>query len=141
MKIFLFVLAATILEASGDAVVRIALHHASVPGRIAFFLLGGVLLTLYGTSLNLTPVEFATVTGIYVATLFVVFQIANYLFFRAAPTPSVLLGGSVIVTGGLIVFSGSNSAYSNCTTGFCRPTPKWLANYSSDSVLRSRSRI
>ena len=104
MKIFLFVLAATVLEATGDAVVRIALHHPSLPMRIGLFLIGGVLLTLYGTSLNLAPVEFAVVTGLYVATLFVVFQITNYIFFRALPTPGVLVGGALIVAGGLTVF-------------------------------------
>ena len=40
MKIFLFVLAATVFEASGDAVVRIALHHPSLLIRVGLFLLG-----------------------------------------------------------------------------------------------------
>jgi drug/metabolite transporter (DMT)-like permease len=103
MKIFLFVLAATILEATGDAIVRIALHREASPARIGLFLTGAILLTLYGTSLNLAPVEFAAVTGLYVATLFVVFQITNYIFFRTTPTPAVLVGGALIVAGGLIV--------------------------------------
>jgi len=103
MRVFLFILAATILEASGDAVVRVSLHHSSIQARIALYLLGAVLLTLYGTSLNLAPVDFAAATGMYVATLFVVFQIANYLFFRAVPTPAVLMGGTLVVSGGLIV--------------------------------------
>jgi hypothetical protein len=103
MKIFLFVLLATILEASGDAIVRFALHHPSSAARIGLFLGGFILLGLYGTSLNLAPVEFATVTGMYVATLFVVFQIANFVFFNIPPTRPVLLGGGFIVTGGLIV--------------------------------------
>ncbi len=104
MKIFLFVLAATVLEATGDAVVRIALHHSSLPTRVGLFLSGGALLTLYGTSLNLAPVDFAVVTGLYITTLFVVFQVTNYVFFRALPTPGVLVGGTLIVTGGLVVF-------------------------------------
>jgi hypothetical protein len=103
MRIFLFVLAATIFEALGDAVIRIAIHRASLPARSGFFLLGAALLTAYGTSLNLAPVEFATITGMYVATLFLVFQITNYLFFRALPTPAVLLGGILIVSGGLVI--------------------------------------
>jgi len=103
MKIFLFVLAATILEATGDATLRVALHHPSLPIRIALFVFGGALLTAYGTSLNLAPVEFAAVTGIYIATLFIVFQITNYLFFRTAPTLPVFVGGALIVSGGLIV--------------------------------------
>jgi small multidrug resistance family-3 protein len=106
MKVFLFVLAATILEASGDAIVRVALHHPSVSARIGLFLLGAILLTLYGTSLNLAPVDFAAATGLYIATLFVVFQITNYIFFRVIPTPSVLGGGALIVAGGVIVFLG-----------------------------------
>jgi hypothetical protein len=103
MRIFLFVLAATICEASGDAIVRIALHHPSMPARVMLFLAGAVLLTVYGTSLNLASVEFATVTGIYVATLFVVFQITNFMFFRAVPTPPILVGGGLIVAGGLVI--------------------------------------
>lgn len=59
--------------------------------------------TLYGTSLNLAPVEFAQVTGIYIATLFIVFQITNYIFFRTAPTLPVIGGGVLIVVGGLVV--------------------------------------
>lgn len=104
MKTFLFVLMATILEATGDAVVRIALHaHGHVSVRIALFLGGAIALTLYGTSLNLAPVEFAQVTGIYIATLFVVFQITNYAFFRTLPSFPVFLGGGLIISGGLIV--------------------------------------
>jgi hypothetical protein len=103
MKIFLFVLLATILEAAGDAIVRIALHHPSLPARIGLFLGGFILLGLYGTSLNMAPVDFAAVTGVYVATLFVVFQIANVAFFHIPPTLPVLVGGGFIVTGGLIV--------------------------------------
>jgi hypothetical protein len=103
MRVFLFVLAATVLEATGDAIVRIALHHQSLWARVGLFLLGYLLLALYGTSLNLAPVEFAAVTGIYVATLFVVFQIVNFLFFGALPTLAVLVGGAFIVVGGLTV--------------------------------------
>ena len=103
MRVFLFVLAATVLEAAGDAIVRIALHHHSLSTRIGLFLLGYILLALYGTSLNLAPVEFAAVTGMYVATLFVAFQIVNYVFFGVLPTPAVLLGGAFIVIGGLTV--------------------------------------
>jgi drug/metabolite transporter (DMT)-like permease len=103
MRIFLFVLMATILEATGDAILRIALHHPSLLARIGLFLVGALLLTFYGTFLNLAPVEFAAVTGMYIATLFVVFQIANYVFFRTAPTHAVAVGGTLIVAGGLVV--------------------------------------
>jgi hypothetical protein len=104
MRIFLFVLAATALEATGDTVLRMALHHPSMRMRIGLFLIGAALLTLYGTSLNLAPVEFAAVTGLYLAMLFVMFQITNYVFFRVAPTPAVIVGGALLVAGGLTVF-------------------------------------
>lgn len=106
MKVLMFVFIATVLEATGDAVVRVALRQSffSLAARIGIFLNGAIFLTLYGTSLNLAPVDFATVTGIYVAMLFVVFQITNYVFFHAAPTRGVLAGGTLIVAGGLVVF-------------------------------------
>jgi len=63
MKVFLCVLAATIFEASGDAVIRLSLHNNSLAGRVLFVVFGSVLLALYGTSLNLAPVDFAAVTG------------------------------------------------------------------------------
>ena len=69
-----------------------------------FFALGSVLLALYGTSLNLAPVDFAGVTGLYIATLVVSFQVANFLFFHTSPTPPVTAGSSLIVAGGLIIY-------------------------------------
>ena len=103
MKLMLFVFLATVFEATGDAVVRVAIGHPSFAGRIGLFALGTALLGLYGTSLNLAPVDFATVTGAYIATLFVVFQITNYVFFGAMPTMGVLVGGALIVAGGVVV--------------------------------------
>lgn len=103
MKVFLFVLAATVLESTGDAIVRVAIHHHSTPARIGLFFIGAIALTLYGTSLNLAPVDFAQVTGIYIAMLFVMFQIANYIFFKTLPSIPVIAGGVLIVAGGLVV--------------------------------------
>src|SRR6266446_2828012 len=102
MRTFLFVLAATIFEPSGDAVMRFSLHNNSVVGRVVLFLLGSALLALYGTSLNLAPVDFAAMTGLYIATLVVAFQAANHLFFHTNPTPAVLAGGSLVATGSLV---------------------------------------
>jgi len=103
MKPFLFVLVATILEATGDAVVRRSLYTAQGASRVGLYLIGAVALTLYGTCLNLAPVEFAEVVGLYIATLFVMFQITNYLFFRVTPNLPVAFGGFLIIAGGLIV--------------------------------------
>lgn len=95
---------ATVFEAVGDAVIRMSLTAPRPFVRIGFFLGGSILLALYGTSLNLAPVEFATVTGLYIATLFVVFQITNYVLLHTAPTLPVMVGGALIVTGGLTVY-------------------------------------
>lgn len=96
---------ATTLEVSGDAVVRVALydHPGLTPIRIGLFLLGGVLLFGYGSFVNLAPLEFRQVVGLYIAILFVVWQIINFVFFRTLPTTPIVLGGILIVTGGLIV--------------------------------------
>jgi hypothetical protein len=104
MKTLALIIAATIFEAIGDALMRMGLHYHVVAGRLA--LIGGatVLLGLYGAFLNLAPVEFAEATGIYIASLFVMFQVVNYAFFRAVPTVGVLVGGSFIVVGAVIVY-------------------------------------
>jgi small multidrug resistance family-3 protein len=100
-----FLIAATVLEVSGDATVRIALqNHAGVTVvRVALFLLGAALLFGYGTFLNLAPLEFREVVGLYIATLFIMWQVINFAFFRNLPTPPVVTGGALIVMGGLIV--------------------------------------
>ena len=100
-----FLVAATVLEVSGDAIVRIALlnHAGLAPIRIALFVLGAALVFGYATFLNLTPLEFREVVGLYVATLFIVWQAVNFAFFRTLPTVPVMMGGSLIVIGGAIV--------------------------------------
>ena len=104
MKVLTFVIIATVFEAVGDAVMRIALQSPyALRGRIALFALASVLLTMYGLFLNLAPVEFATVTGIYLASLFIASQVVNYLFFRHTPSPGVLVG-AFIVTGAAIIY-------------------------------------
>ena len=70
---------------------------------MGLFLLGAALLTGYGTFLNLAPLEFGQVVGLYIATLFVMWQIITFITFRTVPTAPILLGGVLIVTGGLIV--------------------------------------
>jgi small multidrug resistance family-3 protein len=96
---------ATVLEVSGDAVVRIALQNQAglTAARIGLFVLGAALVFGYSTFLNLAPLEFGEVVGLYIATLFIVWQIINFLFFRTLPTMPILLGGALIVAGGALV--------------------------------------
>ncbi|HEX4052305.1 MAG TPA: hypothetical protein VHY19_15665 [Steroidobacteraceae bacterium] len=98
-----FLVVATVLEASGDAIVRKALYEHAGAARFGLFLAGAALLLSYGTFLNLAPLEFSRVIGLYLATLFVVWQLINYIAFRALPTLPILVGGALIVAGGLIL--------------------------------------
>ncbi len=104
MRVFAFILAATICEAVGDALMRMGLHYHVMFGRLTMIAGATVLLGMYGALLNLAPVEFAEATGVYIACLFVMFQATNYLFFRAVPTPGVLAGGAFIVVGSAIIY-------------------------------------
>jgi hypothetical protein len=99
----ILLLAATILEVSGDAVVRTAIYNHVGLVRLGLFLAGGALLFGYGTLLNLAPLEFGQVVGLYLATLFVVWQVINFVAFRALPTLPIVLGGSLVIAGGAII--------------------------------------
>lgn len=98
-----FLVIATGLEVTGDAIVRKALFGNPGLARIGLFILGAAFLAGYGTFLNLAPLEFGQVVGLYIATLFVMWQMLTFVFFRTVPTMPILLGGALIVTGGLIV--------------------------------------
>ena len=103
LTVLIFLIVATGLEVSGDAIIRKSLFEHVGPARLALFLLGAILLAGYGTFLNLAPLEFGQVVGLYIATLFVMWQIVNFLFFRTLPTVPILVGGALIVVGGLVV--------------------------------------
>lgn len=98
-----FLIVATVLEASGDAIVRRALYEHVGAARVGLFLAGAALLLSYGTFLNLAPLEFSRVIGLYLATLFVVWQLINFIFFRTLPTLPILVGGALVVIGGAII--------------------------------------
>ncbi len=98
-----FLLIATTLEVSGDAIVRMAIYDHAGPARFALFLAGAVLLLGYGSALNLAPFDFGRVVGLYIATLFVVWQVINFVAFRSLPTMPILVGGGLVVVGGAII--------------------------------------
>ena len=100
---FVFILIATVLEAAGDAIIRKAMYNYTGATRIAYFLIGASLVIGYGTSLNLAPVEFGKVVGLYISMLFIVWQIVNFISFKTIPTPPILIGGALIVIGGMII--------------------------------------
>jgi small multidrug resistance family-3 protein len=100
----LLLVMATTLEVSGDAVVRLGIYNTgSSISRIALFCAGGLLLFGYGSFLNTAPVEFGRIVGLYIATLFIVWQIINFLVFRTVPALPVCAGGLLVIVGGLII--------------------------------------
>jgi hypothetical protein len=103
VRIFLFLIVATSLETFGDAIVRIGIGQTAWLPRSALFLAGALLLFGYGVSLNLAPIDFSRVVGLYIAMLFITWQVVNLIVFRSPPGMPVWLGGMLIVAGGLIV--------------------------------------
>lgn len=99
----LLLLVATTLEVSGDAVVRVALYNHAGLVRVALLVAGAGLLLGYGSSLNIAPVPFHRIVGLYIATLFVVWQIISFFVFRTLPQLPVYLGGALVIAGGLII--------------------------------------
>jgi small multidrug resistance family-3 protein len=94
---------ATTLEASGDAVLRMGLYNNySGALRVLLFVAAATLLFGYGLFLNLAPLEFSRVVGLYIATLFVVWQVINFFAFHTLPNLPILVGGAFIITGGAI---------------------------------------
>ena len=96
-------LIATMLEASGDAIVRMAIYNHVGLARAGLMLAGAGLLFGYGFALNLTPYEFGQVVGLYVATLFIVWQVINVIAFRTLPSLPILVGGVFVIMGGAII--------------------------------------
>jgi hypothetical protein len=99
----LLLLIATVLEASGDAIVRVAIYDHAGPIRVGLFFAGAALLLGYGSFLNLAPLDFGRVVGLYIATLFVVWQVINAIAFRSFPTVPILVGGALVIAGGAII--------------------------------------
>ena len=101
--ILALLIVATAMEVSGDAIIRNGLARKALGARSGLFAAGALLLFGYGLLLNLAPIEFHRVVGIYIATLFVVWQVVSFVAFRSIPGVPILIGGSLIVIGGLVV--------------------------------------
>ena len=103
LSTFFFLLLATALEVGGDATVRIAIYNRAGLARVAVFCAGAAMLSAYGFCLNLAPLDFGPLVGLYLAMFFVVWQAVNFLTFRTSPTVPILVGGALIIAGGMIV--------------------------------------
>jgi len=93
---------AALLEVGGDALVRTGLH-ATALRRVVFMLLGGLVLFCYGYTVNAPAWDFGRLLGIYVVLFFLVAQLVNCFAFGQKPTAGILVGGSLITLGGLVI--------------------------------------
>jgi drug/metabolite transporter superfamily protein YnfA len=103
----LILLAAALLEAGGDALVRLGLHASASSARVLFWVIGAVVLFSYGYVVNAPPWDFGRLLGIYVVFFFVVAQIISWAAFHQPPDRWVVIGGCFVVVGGLVMSTGS----------------------------------
>jgi len=99
----LVLLFASFLEAGGDALVRGALRSSEISIRILLFVGGAVVLFAYGCVVNAPSWTFGRLLGLYVVFFFVTAQIISWLAFGQLPSRSLLVGGILIVSGGLVI--------------------------------------
>ncbi len=97
-------LLAASLEVLGDSFFQSGLYRSSsVAQRAGWFAAGVLVLGLYGLFVNLPPWDFGELLGVYVALFFLVAQVVAKLRFGQSPSLPILVGGSLIVAGGLII--------------------------------------
>jgi small multidrug resistance family-3 protein len=101
--VFACLVVATVSESFGDATIRIGLFDRTGMARLVTICGGGALLLIYGLMLNLAPLPFGRIVGLYIATLFLTWQIVTFVTFRTVPNAPIFVGGALIVAGGLIV--------------------------------------
>ena len=93
---------AAFLESGGDALVRKGLLAGGM-SRGFWFIAGAVVLFTYGVVVNLPNWDFGRMLGVYVSLFFVAAQVISYFVFHQPPTMPVLVGGTFILAGGLIM--------------------------------------
>jgi small multidrug resistance family-3 protein len=99
MREMAILIAAAALEVGGDALVRWGLRS----GQFLALVAGGVVLFVYGLTVNVPKWDFGRLLGVYIAVFFVVSQIVAVLFFHEKIKTPMLAGGVLIVAGGLVM--------------------------------------
>ena len=102
----LVLLAAAVLEAGGDALVRIGMRSPTAMTRGTFFVVGALVLFSYGYLVNAPAWDFGRLLGVYVVFFFVVAQLISWIVFNKPPSRTVLIGGGFILAGGAIISYG-----------------------------------
>ncbi len=105
--ILLVLILAALLEAGGDALVRLGLRSSGATPKLLFFLAGATVLFLYGFAVNSPPWDFGRLLGLYVVFFFLFAQLISWAVFHQRPSAAVLIGGGFIAIGGLIISLGS----------------------------------
>jgi len=100
-SLLLFVLAA-ILEVGGDALVRTGLRREGV------FLVaaGALVLATYGIVVNLLPIDFSRLLGVYVGVFALISVLFGRFVFAETVSRSTWLGLAVILLGSAIIHFG-----------------------------------
>jgi multidrug transporter EmrE-like cation transporter len=98
---------AAMLEAGGDAIMRVALHSSSSAMRVGLFVLAAGVLFAYGWTVNAPPWDFGKLMGLYVVFFFVIGQIISWIFFKQPPTLTSIAAAVLIVSGGVVYAVGN----------------------------------
>jgi drug/metabolite transporter (DMT)-like permease len=96
-------LAAALLEAGGDWMVRKGIHAFSWQ-RALWFAAGAAVLFAYGWTVNRPPWNFGELLGLYVVFFFLAAQAISYCLLKEPLRAPVIAGGLLIMSGGLIIF-------------------------------------
>ena len=94
---------AAFLEAWGDSFFQVGFYRSSGLGRVLALVAGAVVLSTYGSVVNVPRWDFGKLLGAYVVLFFLMAQLLNRVRFHQSPTPPIYAGGALIVVGGLIV--------------------------------------
>jgi len=96
-------LAAALLEAGGDAVVRKGLRGSG----ILVIVTGMLMLGCYGVVVNTVKWDFSKLLGVYVGVFALISVLMGRFLFRENIPFSTWLGLSIVIIGGLVIQFGS----------------------------------
>jgi len=100
---FAILLLAAFLEVYGDSFFQQGLHRSSGAARYIAFAAGALTLASYGLVVNTPPWDFGKLLGVYVVLFFLVAQFVAWVRFQQVPTAPILVGGSLITAGGVVI--------------------------------------
>jgi small multidrug resistance family-3 protein len=103
ISILALLIFSALLEVAGDAFMRSGQRTPQLLPRVVLILLGAIALAIYGYLVNVAPWDFGRLLGLYVVVFFVVAQIVSWLVFQQKPGTGVLVGGTLIIIGGVII--------------------------------------